>query len=99
LVRQLIDLALDDAQGDVAEQADDVQTILAERQRHRLEVEEIAEQDGDVIAPARVHGVPSAPQIGVVDDVVVHQRRGVDELDHRRIQHRAVVPRLRPGRP
>ncbi len=33
----------------------------------------------------------AAPQLGVVDDVVVHQRRGVDELDHRRVEHRAVA--------
>jgi hypothetical protein len=33
-----------------------------------------------------VHGLPAAPHIGIVDDVVVHERRGVDEFDDGGIQ-------------
>src|SRR5690606_11810523 len=32
-------------------------------------------------------GQAAAPQVRVVDDVVVDERRRVDELDHRRVQH------------
>ena len=32
-----------------------------------------------------------APELRIVDDVVVDQRGRVDELDHRRVQHRAVA--------
>ena len=34
----------------------------------------------------RVDGQAAAPQLGVVDDVVVDERRGVDELHDRRVQ-------------
>ena len=81
---ELVELPFDHAQRDVAEQADDLQRILRERHRHRLDVEVVAEQDGDVVAPPRVHGQAAAPEVGAVDDVVVHQRRGVDELHDRR---------------
>ncbi len=38
-----------------------------------------------------MRGQPSAAHVGTVDDVVVDQRRGVDELDDRRIQHGAIA--------
>ena len=68
-----------------------VEAVLGERQRHRLEVQEVAEQHRDVVAPPRVHGLAPAPQLRFVDDVVVDERRGVDELDHRRVQHGALA--------
>ena len=71
--------------------ADDVERVVRQRHRHRLDVEVVAEQHGDVVAPPRVHRQPAAPQVGVVDDVVVDQRRGVDELDDRGVQDRAVA--------
>ena len=83
-LRELIELAFDHPQRDVAEQPDDLERVLRQRHRHRLDVEVVAEQDGDVVAPARVHGQAAAAQIGAVDDVVVDERRGVDELDDRR---------------
>jgi hypothetical protein len=33
-----------------------------------------------------VDGLAAAPHIRIVDDVVVHQRRGVNEFDHGRVQ-------------
>ena len=33
----------------------------------------------------------AAPRLGAVDDVVVDERRGVDELDDRRVEHGAVA--------
>ena len=96
---QLVDLAFDDAQGDVAEQPDDVEAVLGQRQRHRLEIQEVAEQHRDVVAPAGVHRLTAASQLRLVDDVVVHQRRGVDEFDDRCVQHGAIAGVTRhPGR-
>ena len=88
---ELIELAFDHAQRDVAQQPDDIERVLRQRQRHRLDVQVVAEQDGDVVAPPRVHGQSAAPQLGLVDDVVVDQRGGVDELDDRRVEHGAIA--------
>ena len=54
--RQLVEFALDHPQRDVTEQPDDLQRFLRERERHRLDVEQIAEEHGDVVAPLRVDG-------------------------------------------
>ena len=86
VLRQLVNLALDHAQRHVAEHADDVHRVLREGHRHRLDVEEVARQHRDVVAPLGVHGLAPAPHVGIVDDVVVHQRGRVDELDHRGIE-------------
>ena len=88
---ELIQLPFDHPQRDVAEQADDLQRILGQRHPHRLDVEVVAEQDGDVVAPPGVHGQAATPEVRPVDDVVVHQRRGVDELHDRGVQHRAIA--------
>ena len=91
VLRELIQLAFDHPQRHVAQQPDDLERVVRERQRHRLDVQVVAEEHRDVVAPPRVHGQPAAPQIGVVDDVVVDERRGVDELDDRRVQDRAIA--------
>ena len=85
---QLEQLAFDHPQRDVAQEAHDVERVVRQRQRHRLDVQVVAEQHRDVVAPARMHGEAPAAQIRVVDDVVVDERRGVDELDDRRVQRR-----------
>ena len=90
-LRQLVELPFDHAQRDVAQQPDDLERVLRQRHRHRLDVQVVAEQNRDVVAPARVHRQPSAPQIRAVDDVVVDQRRGVDEFDDRGIEHGPVA--------
>ena len=51
---------------------------------HQLEAareQEVADQDARRIAPDDVGGAPAAPQARAVDDVVVEQGGGVDELD------------------
>src|SRR4029453_18749078 len=53
---------------------------------HALDIEVVPEQDGDVVAPARMDGEPAPAQVGVIDDVVVNQRGRVNELDHRGVQ-------------
>ena len=91
VLRELVQLALDHPQRDVAEQPDHLERVLRQRQRHRLDVEEVAEQDRDVVAPLRVHRQPPAAHSAVVDDVVVDERRRVDELHDGRVQHRALA--------
>ena len=83
---ELVQLALDHPERDVAQQPHDVERVVRERHRHRLDVEIIPEQHRDVVAPPRVHGKPAAAQRGVVDDVVVDEGGGVDELDHRGVE-------------
>ena len=58
---ELIELALDHAQRDVAQQPHDIERVLRQRHRHRLDVEEVAGEHGDVVAPARVHRLLPAP--------------------------------------
>src|SRR5712691_2917655 len=88
---ELVELAFDHPQRDVAQQPDDLQLVVRQRQRHRLDVQVVAEKYGDVVAPARVHGEPAAAQVRVVDDVVVNERGGMDELDDGRVEDRAIA--------
>ena len=78
----------------VAEPLDDLEVAVRERHAHRGGVDPVAEQHRQVVAPELVERRLAAPQGGVVDDVVVDQRRGVDELDDRGVGHLlvAVVP-------
>ena len=43
--------------------------------------QEIADQDRRLVAPDRVGGIAAAAQIARIDDIVMQQGRGVDELD------------------
>jgi hypothetical protein len=68
---------------------------------HHLEgarIEEIADEHARRVAEHRVRGPPTPAQLGLVDHVVMEQRRGMDELDHRRqfVKMRAPVA-ARPG--
>src|SRR4029077_12670109 len=60
---------------------------LTAQDRHNLEgarVDEIPDQHARLVAEYLVRGVTPAPHRGPVDDVIVQERRGVDELDKRR---------------
>ena len=91
VLRQLIELPFDHLQRDVAQHADQIERIVRQRERHRFDVQIVAEKHGDVVAPPRVDRQPAAAQIGVVDDVVVDERRGVNEFDDRRVQDRPIA--------
>ena len=73
--------------------------VVRERHRHRLDVEVVAEEHRDVVAPPRMHRQAAAAQLRLVDDVVVDQRRRVDELDDGRVEDGAVAPCSRSGAP
>ncbi len=96
---QLVQLAFDHPERDVAQQPHDVERVVRERQRHRLDVEVVAEEDRDVVAPPRVHRQPAAAQLRVVDDVVVDERGRVDELDDRGVEARRGRPDSRSAAP
>jgi hypothetical protein len=44
-------------------------------------VEIVADEDTDLIAPDFSGGSPASADIGFVDDIVVEQRRGMNELN------------------
>ena len=59
---------------------------LADADHHleRARIQEVADQHARRVAEQRVGGLAAAPQIGFVDDVIVQQRRRMDELDDSR---------------
>ncbi len=78
---QLVDLALGDHRGGVAEDLEHLEAAVLDHQLERAAEQEIADQHARRIAPDEVGGALAAAQARAVDDVVVQQRRGVDELD------------------
>ena len=82
-VRQLHNLALGDHVSRIGENLQDRHPFQRHHQLKRARVEKVAHQDAGWVAPARIGGNPSAPQVGAVDDVVVQQGGGVEELDDR----------------
>ena len=78
---QLLDLAFGDHRRRVTEDLEDLQAAVLDHQLERAAEQEIADQDAGRIAPDEVGGALAAAGAGAVDDVVVEQGRGVDELD------------------
>ena len=58
-----------------------MQAAVLDHQLERPAEQEIADQHAGRIAPDEVGGALAAARAGAVDDVVVEQGRGVDELD------------------
>ena len=56
-----------------------------------LHVEPVTREHALGIAPLGVGGGAAAARLGFVDDVVVDERRGVDDLDHRSQLDRALA--------
>jgi len=80
-VHQLQHLTFGDDVGGVGK---DLQHAHAVDRHHHLEgagVDEVAHQHACRIAEQRIGGFAAAPQCGFVDDIVVQQGGGVDELD------------------
>src|SRR4029078_5541569 len=84
---------LEHLDGPIAGQPDDLERVVRQGQRHRLDVQVVTQKDGDVVAPSGVHGQAAAPEIGIVDDVVVYERGSVNDLDDGSVQDRA-IPRV-----
>ena len=65
------------------EDPQDVEIAVLDDHRGRARVEEIAGQHRAPIAPDGVRRGPAAAQLGEIDDVVVEQGGGVQQLDRR----------------
>ena len=78
---ELLDLALGDHRGGVAEDSQHLEAAVLDHQLERAAEEEIADQHARRIAPDEVRGALAAAHARAVDDIVVEQGRGVDELD------------------
>ena len=78
---QLLDLALGDDGGGMAEDLQNLQAAVLDHQLERARKQEVADQHGGRVAPDEVGGALAAPHPRSVDDIVVQQGGGVDELD------------------
>ena len=78
---ELLDLALGDHRRGVAEDLEHPQAAVLDHQLEGAAEQEIADQHARRIAPDEVGGALAAAKARAVDDVVVEQGRGVDELD------------------
>jgi len=77
----LIDLALGDHRRRIGQNLEHPQTAVLHHQLERAAEQEIADQHAGGIAPDEIGGALAAAQIRAVDDIVVQQGRGMDELD------------------
>ena len=90
--------AFDHLLGEFDQGVEDAEVALLHRDLEGLHVEPVAGQHALRIAPLRIGRGTAAPRLGFVDDVVVHQGCGVNDLDHRAQPDRAltlVVEQLR----
>ena len=85
--QQLQDFALGDAVGGIGEYPHDAQVSCVHHHLERAGVEEVADEDTGGISEHGIRRGSSAPQIRLVDHVVVQQGGGVDELDDGGEQH------------
>ena len=82
-VHELQHLALGDGVGGIGEHLHHAHVVDFDHHLEGARVEEIADQHRGGVAERGVGGRAAAAQVGCVDHVVVQQRGGVDELDHR----------------
>ena len=81
---QLGDLAFRDHRRCARQDAEDLQRPVLDHQLEGAAEQEVADQHARRVAPDGVRRRLAASQVGTVDDVVVQQCRGMDELDRRR---------------
>ena len=78
---ELVDLAFGDHRRGVAENFQHLEAAVLDHQFECARKEEIADEDARRVAPDEVGGALAAAHRAQVDDIVVEQGRGVDELD------------------
>ena len=79
--RELHDFALGDHGGGRRQNLQRLQAADLDHHLERLAEQEIADQHARLVAPQHARGEPAAPQLALVDHVVMQQRRGVHEFD------------------
>ena len=82
-VHQLQHFAFSNHIGRIGEHPQHGHVLHAHHQLERSRVNKIAHQNRGCVAEERVRGRLAPTQTGLVDYVVMQQRRGMDELDHR----------------
>jgi hypothetical protein len=82
-VQQLQHFAFGDHVGGVGEDLHDAHAAGFHHHLEGARIEEVAHQDAGGVAEHRIGGIAAAAQFRFVDHVVMQQRGGVDELDHR----------------
>ena len=83
---ELEDHAFDHAQRDLGDDFQDLEAPHLDREPDGADVEKVTEENREVIPEQRVDGLLAAPHHRLVDDVVVNERRGVDELRDRAVR-------------
>jgi hypothetical protein len=99
-VHQLQHLALGDRVGGVREHPHHAHAVHAQHHLEGARIEEVADQHRSGVAELGVGRVAAAPQFRAIHHVVVQQRGGVDEFDHRgefQVPFPARAPRVAAG--
>ena len=78
---ELHDFAFGDHRGSGGENFQGFEAADLDHHLERLAEQKIADQHAGFVAPEHAGGEPAAPQLALVDDVVVQQRRRVHEFD------------------
>jgi hypothetical protein len=79
----LDELPFDHVLREFDEHIEDSEIALGKSHLERLHVEPVAGKHAAVISPSRVGGGTPAARVGAINDIVVNQRRGVNQLDDR----------------
>ena len=79
---RLQQLALNHHLGQVGENVEDAETALAQCDGEGLHVKPVTGQHADLVAPQLVRRRVAAAHLRAVDDIVMHQRCGMDDLHH-----------------
>ena len=74
------------------QRVENAEVALLHRDFESLHIEPVARQHALRIAPLGIGGGPAAAGLSLVDNVVVHQRRGMNDLNDRAQLHRATSP-------
>ena len=76
-------LALRHPPDGVGDDVEQVVVAVVEREQEPARQEVVAQEHAHLVLPQRVHRRHAAPRVGLVDHVVVDERRRVEELDER----------------
>ena len=98
LAIELEDLRFGHRDGRARERFHDRAIVVADEEIEGLGIEVVADEHRRIIAPSRVGGRPPAPERRLIDDVVVDERRRVQELHDARQPHRPLAARAGEAR-
>src|SRR5262245_16351800 len=82
-VHELHYLAFGDHIGSVGQDLQHAHVVRRYHHLKRARIHEVAHEDGRSVAEQSIGRGLSAPQLGLVDDIIMQQRRSMNKLDHR----------------